>query len=98
MSYASTEFMLVVLTFGATLVKKKMYSHNTVNSPVPVFWGCQNYKSSSIMSFVFKNGCFDGGVLRVIVCNVELCFLLLAFCSSLFATMQGLLLWHVVSC
>lgn len=30
--------------------------------------------------------------------NVKLCFQLLAFSSSLLATMQGVWLWHVVSC
>lgn len=95
MSYASTEFMLVVLTFGGHFGKEKNVLLQYCRLTCTGFWGCQNYKSSFIISFVFKNVCFDGGVLHVIVGNVKLCFLLLAFCSSLFATMQGVLLWHV---
>lgn len=69
-----------------------------VNSPILVSWGCQHYKRSFIVSLVVENVCFDGGVLRVIVCNVKLCFLLLAFSSGLFAAMQGVQVWHVLSC
>lgn len=69
------------LRLGATLVKKrkKTYSYNTVNSSILLFWGWQHYESSLIISLVFENACFDGHVLHIIICNVKLCFLMLAF-------------------